>query len=345
MSDNAIAGLLGNIFQESGFIANNLENSKEGLLGSDAEYTAKVDDGSYKNFANDGAGYGIAQWTSPGRKQALLNYAKSKGVSIGDENMQIEFLLAELGIHNSASAFTGSQLSSYKGYDIDSWKNAKSPEEAAEAFCWLFEKPSDASSGMSSRKNKAKEVYERYSGKTRPSTSGGGSVSSGKYNFPHYLQENYSGSYGSATIASDGCGPTSLAMILSGLKGDSSITPASFVENLKQYYPDGRYHVSGVGSTGDIYNSSFLSKYYGVSTQMYPTESQALQALEQGYPVLGHENGHFLAVVPVSDELKAQGYKFYILDSYRGHDGAYKSVADANKVVDGQLTFRAIIRP
>lgn len=52
-----------------------------------------------------------------------------------------------------------------------------------------------------------------------------------------------------------------------------------------------------------------------------------------------------MAIVPVSAELKAQGYKFYILDSARGHDGPYKSIEDANKVVSGNLNFIAIIKP
>ena len=36
---------------------------------------------------------------------------------------------------------------------------------------------------------------------------------------------------------------------------------------------------------------------------------------------------------------KRQGYKFAILDSARGHSGLYKSVEEANAVVDGNLGF------
>ena len=49
--------------------------------------------------------------------------------------------------------------------------------------------------------------------------------------------------------------------------------------------------------------------------------------------------------MPVTDAEKAQGSKFRIMDSARGHDGLYKSVADANKVVRGNLRFLAIIKP
>ena len=57
------------------------------------------------------------------------------------------------------------------------------------------------------------------------------------------------------------------------------------------------------------------------------------------------KTGHFLALLPVSEDLKAQGYKFYILDSARGHDGPYRSVEEANRVVRGYLRFNAIIKP
>ena len=60
-----VAGLQGNIFAESGCKAMNVQNSFEKKLGMDDEaYTLAVDMGAYGNFVRDGAGYGIAQWTS-----------------------------------------------------------------------------------------------------------------------------------------------------------------------------------------------------------------------------------------------------------------------------------------
>ena len=97
LSDCGVAGLMGNLYAESGLRPNNLQNTYEGKLGmADAEYTELVDKGSYKNFGNDRAGYGLAQWTYPTRKAALLAYAESCGKSIGDLEMQLEFLLKEL---------------------------------------------------------------------------------------------------------------------------------------------------------------------------------------------------------------------------------------------------------
>lgn len=164
--------------------------------------------------------------------------------------------------------------------------------------------------------------------------------------FPLYLQKDFPGPYGTSTIPSSGCGPTSLAMILSGLLRDPSITPWSVVNNIDKNWPNGAYYVPGVGSSHCIFNNSFLSKYYGVSSSVcYPSEAEVIQALKEGAGVIGAEEGHILAIVPVPDEYKNQGYQFYILDSARGHSGAYRSVADANRVVKGNLSFIAIIRP
>lgn len=65
------AGLMGNLYAESGLNPTNLQNSYESKLGyTDATYTAAVDSGAYSNFAKDSAGYGLAQWTYWSRKQA-----------------------------------------------------------------------------------------------------------------------------------------------------------------------------------------------------------------------------------------------------------------------------------
>ena len=85
----------------------------------------------------------------------------------------------------------------------------------------------------------------------------GESITLGQYTFPHYLQKDYPGSYGTSTIPAAGCGPTSLAMILSGIKNDSSITPQTVVANIKDNWPGGDYYVPGVGSSHCIFWSSF----------------------------------------------------------------------------------------
>lgn len=89
--------LIGNLQAESGLKSTNLQNSFQNKLGyNDESYTQAVDNGKYVNFVRDSAGYGLAQWTYWTRKQNLLNYAKQNGKSIGDADMQLDFLLMEL---------------------------------------------------------------------------------------------------------------------------------------------------------------------------------------------------------------------------------------------------------
>lgn len=96
-SDAGVAGIMANINSESGFISNNLQDGYEKILHfNDVTYTAAVDNGSYTNFVNDEAGYGLCQWTYKTRKQALLNLVKQNGVSVSDVGVQLNFLFREL---------------------------------------------------------------------------------------------------------------------------------------------------------------------------------------------------------------------------------------------------------
>lgn len=91
------AGSEGNMFAESTNKSNIAQRGMTEL--SDEAYTAAVDthDPSAEYmFIHDRVGYGLCQWTYYSRKEALLNFAKSKGVSIGDMKMQVEFFLHEL---------------------------------------------------------------------------------------------------------------------------------------------------------------------------------------------------------------------------------------------------------
>lgn len=80
LNEYGIAGLMGNLFAESGLNPRNLQNSYENVLGmNDNAYVAAVDNGTYTNFVQDKAGFGLAQWTFWTRKQALLDFAKASG--------------------------------------------------------------------------------------------------------------------------------------------------------------------------------------------------------------------------------------------------------------------------
>ena len=122
---------MGNLYAESGLLPNNLQNTYEKKLGlSDAEYTKRVDNGTYTNFVRDSAGYGLAQWTYWSRKQGLLDFAKSRGTSIADLETQLGFLAKE--------------LSGYSGL-LSLLKSTNSVKEASDAVLTQFERPADQS--------------------------------------------------------------------------------------------------------------------------------------------------------------------------------------------------------
>ena len=149
LNDFAIAGLMGNLKAESNLRPDNLQNTYERKLDlSDTEYTKAVDDGSYKNFVKDSAGYGLAQWTFWSRKQNLLDFAKERGASIGDLQMQLEFLWKEL-----------------QGYKtvMQALKSAKSVSVASNAVLTGYEKPADqGSSAKAKRTAFGQEIYNRH---------------------------------------------------------------------------------------------------------------------------------------------------------------------------------------
>lgn len=95
MTAEGACGLMGNFQAESAMRSNNVED-RSGM--DDDRYTALADSGSY-DFATDYGhhyGYGLAQWTLSSRKEALLNTAKKRGVSVSDETMQVDFAIWEL---------------------------------------------------------------------------------------------------------------------------------------------------------------------------------------------------------------------------------------------------------
>lgn len=91
MSPVGACAMMGNMWAESAMRANNVQ---DGYGYTDEGYTAKVDAGQL-NFI-DGIGYGLCQWTYGPRKNNLLAFARSRAVSIGNENMQVDFCVMEL---------------------------------------------------------------------------------------------------------------------------------------------------------------------------------------------------------------------------------------------------------
>lgn len=146
------AGLMGNLYAESGLQPNNMENAYEKKLGyNDSSYTNAVDNGTYTNFVHDACGYGLAQWTYHTRKQNLLNYAKAHNKSIGDIDMQLAFLIQELNVN-------------YPGV-MSTLKNAASIREASDKVLKHFENPADQSDKVKEqRATFGNNFYNKFNG-------------------------------------------------------------------------------------------------------------------------------------------------------------------------------------
>lgn len=148
-------GAMGNIYAESGANPRNLENLCEKRLNykyTDDTYTTAVDSGEisrdlFLHPLGDSRqyGYGFCQWTSAGRKAGLYDLVKSKGVSIGDPDTQVEFMLKEL-------------QQSYKSV-LQVLKTAISVQEASDIFLVKFEVPANTGSEVKKTRASYGEQY------------------------------------------------------------------------------------------------------------------------------------------------------------------------------------------
>lgn len=143
MTVNGALGMWGNIMAESGGKSN---IAQRGMTQYDDEtYTRYVDEGRL-GFVYDAVGYGLIQWTFYSRKQGLLDYAHSLGVSIGDENMQVDYLVKEIKTYSAVwKAVTDPNTSIYDATDI---------------ICRQFERP--AVNNIDKRYQYAMDAYNAY---------------------------------------------------------------------------------------------------------------------------------------------------------------------------------------
>lgn len=139
------AGVLINIQNESAFSSINVEDRyHDDTKQSDEYYTRMVDTNLNYDFVNDNGrhyGYGLCQWTYPTRKAEMRQYFRSKGVSIGDRDTQIEFMIMEMkrDFRDVWTACTTSQ----------------SAYNCAYLYCKKFENPINAEQQATSRANGA----------------------------------------------------------------------------------------------------------------------------------------------------------------------------------------------
>lgn len=129
-----------------------------------------------------------------------------------------------------------------------------------------------------------------------------GEVEQGKY--PLLLQYDSRwgyGIYGDEVIAINGCGPTSLAMILAGLTGKNNVTPY----DISLYAYNNGYYENG---TSWSFFTNGVKKYGIVGTEISLSKSTMIDELEQGHPIICSmrkgdftTTGHIIAITGISD--------------------------------------------
>lgn len=134
LTDEQVAGIMGNLQQESGFDPTIIEGGGHADSATGASFTQ---------------GYGIAQWTFE-RKDDLENFAKSLGKSSGDLGVQLEFLWHEL--NNSESEA------------LQALKGATDVATATDLFHRKFERSADAVSDT--RIGYGQDIYNKLKGKS-----------------------------------------------------------------------------------------------------------------------------------------------------------------------------------
>lgn len=162
-------GLMGNQYSESaGFLANRLEflcvkrYKEKGKTYTDATYTQAVDNGKifraeFLSPMGNRYGYGLAQWTTSKRKAGLYDRAKKQGVSIADEDLQIEYVLWEL-----KNRFPKV---------LQKLKTTKSVQEASDYVLQYYEQPNGWQSMKKTRASYGQTYYKELAGKEKTVTN------------------------------------------------------------------------------------------------------------------------------------------------------------------------------
>ena len=144
MTREGACGMMGNMMAESSMIPNVAQRGMTKL--TDAQYTAAADNGLI-DFANDSVGYGLLhRMRALECGQNLLNFAKSRGMSVGGWYVQVEFCLFELR-YNSEYAEVWAVLTS--SHDL---------RKCSDIVCTKYERP--AYNNLDARYKFAKTFFD-----------------------------------------------------------------------------------------------------------------------------------------------------------------------------------------
>ena len=156
-SDVATAAIMGNMEAESNCVSCRLQGDFSADYQKSREYTAMVDRGdiSREQFVYNGpggGGYGLCQWTYWSRKAGLYDLAKSQGVSVGDEFIQVEWLVREFWQDEFRSV-------------LNTLQNSESIRECSNVIIKKFLRPADQSEAVCAQRAKfARDIYNEFAG-------------------------------------------------------------------------------------------------------------------------------------------------------------------------------------
>ncbi|MCI7813045.1 MAG: papain-like cysteine protease family protein [Lachnospiraceae bacterium] len=112
-------------------------------------------------------------------------------------------------------------------------------------------------------------------------------------------------SYGNSVIAVNGCGPTALAMVIAGLTGDTSITPA----RVATYSDDNNYYIQGQGTSWALMMNEGCNHFGIGSMELQLMENTIQSELLMGHPIICSmgpgdftSDGHFIVLTDWTEE-------------------------------------------
>ena len=109
--------------------------------------------------------------------------------------------------------------------------------------------------------------------------------------------------YGDDMIALNGCGPTAVAMVAAGLRGDNTVTPYK----VAQFSAENGYYAGDSGTSWTLMTEG--AQQFGIrGEEMGLSEDSVISALESGHPIICSmrpgdftTTGHFIVLTGVED--------------------------------------------
>lgn len=146
MTPIAACAMGGNMMCESRMLSDIVQGDLS-CSAKSKQYTADVDAGR-RTLADGSTGYGLCQWTLKSRQKKLYDFAKARGVSVGDEAMQVAFVLHEMQTEAEYRVL---------------WEYLTTAQDlygAAARICKEYERP--AVNNIADRANEGNALYMQY---------------------------------------------------------------------------------------------------------------------------------------------------------------------------------------